>query len=145
MAAFIIFWAALLCVVFFLLGVLFKGLASLFQGILMSVTGTLAITLLVGFGELIVFGILFMAVGIRDWGVANMILTIVVDTVLISIIVVIVLILIGGPGAVLLSITLLALEYVIGLVSMVLGGAAVACEKAYVFFLSIIIKQLDKC
>ena len=141
MVAFVIFWASLFCVIFFLLGTLFKGLASLFTGFVTSVMNVIRIAILAGLGIVALFALYLIASGIRTSGLGDVIGTIVIFVIVLGIIGG----LLGGLGADLLDLATAVVEFVIAIVSGVLEGAAGICERAYVHFLMAIIKRLDKC
>lgn len=141
MVAFIIFWAALFCVILFLLGTVFKGLASLFTGFISSGTTVVGLAILVGLGEAALFAIYAIANGIRTSGIGEVIGMIVLLVIELAIMGA----LIGGLGSLILSIIIPVLGLVFGFISNVLEEAAVNCEKAYVHFLMVIIKRLNKC
>ncbi len=141
MVAFVIFWAALFCVIFFLLGTLFKGLASLFTGFITSAIYVISFAILAGLGVAALFAIYAIANGIRTSGIGEVIGTIVILVIVIGIIGG----LLGELGAALLELATAVVEIVITVVSVVLEGAAEICEKAYAHFLMAIIKRLDKC
>lgn len=141
MVTFVIFWAALFCVIFFLLGTLFKGLASLFTGFINSVMEVIAIAILAGLGIVVLFALYAIASGIRTAGLGEVIETIVILVIVLGIIGG----LLGGLGAALLELATAVVGFVITVVSVVLEGAAAFCEKAYAHFLLVIIKRVDKC
>ncbi len=141
MVAFVIFWAALFCVIFFLLGTLFKGLASLFTGFITSAINVISFAILAGLGVAALFALYAIASGIRTSGLGAVIGTIVMLVIVLGIIGG----LVGGLGAALLELAAVVVEFVITAVSVVLEGAAGICEKAYAHFLLVIIKRLDKC
>ncbi len=141
MVAFIVFWCALFCVIFFLLGTVFKGLSSLFTGAITSSVSVIAIAVLTALGVIALYAIYGIASGIRISGFGHVLGMLVMLVIEIGIIVA----LVGGVGAWVFEIVVAVLEFVIDLISTVLEAAAAFCEKAYVHFLMAIIKRLDKC
>ena len=137
MVTLVIFWAALFCVIFFLLGTLFKGLASLFTGFIYSVMDIISIAILAGLGIVVLFNLYAIAQGIRTSGLGKVIVYIVILVIELGIIGG----LLGRLGAILLELA----EFIITIVSAVFEGAAAFCEKAYAHFLLVIIKRVDKC
>ena len=137
MVTLVIFWAALFCVIFFLLGTLFKGLASLFTGFIYSVMDIISIAILAGLGIVVLFTLYAIAQGIRTSGLGKVIGSMVILVIEFGIIGG----LLGRLGAILLELA----EFIITIVSAVFEGAAAFCEKAYAHFLLVIIKRVDKC
>ena len=141
MVAFIIFWAALFCILFFLLGTVFKGLASLFDGLISSAIYVISTAIMVGLGEIALFAVYAIASGVRTSGIGavlGMMAILFIELALTAA-------LLGGLGSLLLGIILSVLEAVIDIISGALEGAASACEKAYAYFLFVIMQRLDKC
>lgn len=141
MVAFVIFWAAVLAVLFFILGIIFKGLASALNSLLSSIgdilviggLATLAVTALYLLYA-IIDGIITQ--GIRE--VLGMILLFVLGIGIVGA-------LLGGLGSVLLSIIVVITEYILLVSSFVLERAAAICEEGYNKFLTVIQNCLDKC
>ncbi len=138
---FVVFWAALLCVVFFLLGTIFKGISSAFTGLLESGGFVLAIGFLGGLAALVLYLIYAIAHGIITEGFSSVLGTVILAIIVFGLIGGI----IGGLGSIVLSIALAVAEYVLIAVAFVLEGATSICEKAYMYFLLVIYKRLDRC
>lgn len=148
MVAFVIFWAAVFALLFFLLGVIFKALASVFNYALQAsvedmipIIGLFCVPVLLA----IVIGILYaIVVGIITegfWSVVGLLI-------LLFIIIGIVVALFGWLGTLLwvcLELIAVCALYIIGVVSFVLEWLADKCECGYVKFLNAIIKRIDRC
>lgn len=141
MVTFVIFWAALFCVIFFLLGTFFKVLASLFSGFISSVLPLISMVFLTGCGIVALIAMYLIALGIRDSGLGEVIVAIVIFFIVICIIVG----LAGELGVTLINLATLVAEGAIKVISNVLEGAAGICEAACLHFLLIIKNRLDKC
>lgn len=148
MVAFVIFWAAVFALLFFLLGVIFKALASVFNyaiqasfAYMLSAIGIFSIPILL----VIALGILYaIVVGVMSQGFWSIIGILI----LLSIIIGIAVGLLGVIGSLLsvwLELILSAALFVIGLVSIGLEWLADICESGYVKFLNVIIRRIDRC
>lgn len=137
MVTFIIFWAALFALVFFVLGVIFKALASAFHALLFSIGRALAVGGLAGLAALVLYSLYAIVNGIARGDLITVIEAIVV--------VVLVLCLFGAIvvylGAILLEFVFKILEIVSG----ILEWFADRCEKGYINFLTVIVNRLNKC
>ena len=141
MVTFVIFWAALFCIIFFLLETFFKTLASFFSGFIYSAAYIIAIAILTGLGVIALLLIYFIANAISTDSLGETIGILIAWGVFIGIIVG----LIGGLGSALIGLIVRIVEVIICVVSTVFEGGANICEKAYVHFLLAIVKRLDKC
>lgn len=141
MVAFVIFWAAFLCLTFFLLGVIFKGLASAFSALLSSLASILVIVFYAGAGALVLSLIYDIVDGIITRGLSDVIGTIITFVIVIALIVG----LLGGLGAALLGLVAAIGISILEVVFSVLEGAATSCEKVYCHFLLVITNRLEKC
>lgn len=141
MVAFVIFWSAAFAIIFFVLGIIFKGLTSAFNALLSSIGGVLAIgglAALAGIALYLLYGIIDGIIREGFWSVVGTIIMFIIVLGIVGAI-------IGGLGAMILEIAVMIAAYVLMIVSSILEGAAALCEKAYAKFLTAIIKQLDKC
>lgn len=147
MVAFVIFWAAVFALLFFLLGVIFKALASVFNYALQAsvasmipIIGKFCIPILLA----IALGILYaIVVGIMTEGFWSVIGLLILLVILIGITVA----LFGWLGALLwvfLELIVACVLYIIGLVSYGLEWLADRCERGYLKFLNVIIKRIDR-
>lgn len=136
-----IFWSAVFCILFFLLGAICKGLVALFHAILSSIGVAVAG---VGLGGLAALA-LFMVYAIIDGIIKEGFLSVLGYIVLLVVEIGIVILLVGWLGAIIVSIVVAIAEWLYDIVSAVLEGAAGLFEKGYIHFLQAIIKRLDKC
>ena len=144
---FIIFWAAVLAILFFILTFIFKGLSSIFE----SITEALGTVILLGMYGGMIAGVLFIIYLIGNAIAADELkylgLGIVILLVTIIVLVGIVVAFFGAVVALIISI-IHSIRYL--LISIVLWTATILetigdyCEIAYKFFLSIIMNQLQK-
>lgn len=141
MVAFVIFWAAVFAIVFFLLGNVFKALASGFSALISS----LALLLSVGFLTLAAIIVLYLLYGITD-GIITSGIGEVIGTIFMTIVVIGILgALFGGLGAVLLELVLVVVTFALDIIDSVLNWAADLFERGYIKSLKTIINQLEKC
>lgn len=141
MVTFAIFWLAIFAIIFFVLGVIFKALASALYALLDSMSKILAVGGLAGLTGVALYLLYAIIDGIiKDgfWSVVGMI--------------VIFLIVLGsfgaimeGFGALLLKMVVEAALFALDIISRILEWLAMTCEKKYAKFLTAIINQLDKC
>lgn len=141
MVAFVIFWSAAFAIIFFILGIFFKALASAFNALMASLGGILAIGGLAGLAGIALYLLYAIIDGIIKEGFWSVIGTIVMFVILIGIVVAI----IGELGALILEIVVMVVGYALVIISAVLEWAADLCEKSYAKFLKAIISRLDKC
>lgn len=141
MAAFVIFWSAMFAVLFFVLGIIFKGLASAFNALLSSCGGIIAMGGLAALVAIALSLLYAIVDGIVTRGVGEVIGMIVLLMIEIGIFGA----LVGGLGSLLLSIVTIVAEYLLHATSYVLEGAAAICEKGYAKSLLAIMKRIDKC
>lgn len=141
MVAFVIFWSAAFAIIFFMLGIFFKGLASAFNALLSSLGSVLAIgglAALAGIALFLLYGIIDGIIKDGFWSVVG---TIIMFLIVLGIVGAI----IGGLGAMILEIVVVVVGYALVIISAVLEWAADLCERAYAKFLKAIISRLDKC
>lgn len=147
MVAFVIFWAAVFALLFFLLGVIFKGLASVFNYALQAsvesmipIIGLFCVPILLAIALGILYAIVVGIITEGFWSVIGLLI-------LLSIIIGIVVALFGWLGSLLwvcLELIAVCVLYVIGFVSSGLEWLAVRCEWGYVKLLNVIIKRIDR-
>lgn len=137
---FIIFWAAIFAIIFFLIGVVCKGLASVFNGAVKTITFVGAIGLLGGLAAVALCLIYAIVHGIITEGFMSVLELIIMFLFEIGIIILV----IGWLGPIIVEVIAFVVMLVVGFVSDVLEFAADACERAYGYFLNAIIKQLEK-
>lgn len=148
MVAFVIFWAAVFALLFFLLGVIFKALASVFNYALQASVASMIPIIGMFFVPIILviaLGILYaIVVGIITEGFWSVIGPLIILLIMIAILVA----LFGWLGSLLLVLLELIASYflyIIGLVSFGLEWLADRCERGYIKFLHVIIKRIDRC
>ncbi len=140
MVALVIFWAAVFAVLFFVLGVVFKALASVFNA-LMASTGVFAIGVLAAMAVIALYLLYAIADGIIKegfWAVFGWVLLFLVVIGIGGAI-------LGGLGAVLLELIIVVAEAVLLVVSGALEWLADKCERGYIKFLKVIINRLGRC
>lgn len=140
MVAFVIFWSAAFAIIFYVLGIFFKALASTFNALLTSLGGLIAIGGLTGLATLA----LYLLYAIIDGIIKEGFWSVVGEIILIVIVIGIVGAIIGGLGAVILEIAVMIVGFILEVVSAVLEWAADLCERIYAKFLKAIIGRLDK-
>lgn len=141
MVAFVIFWSAAFAIIFFILGIFFKALASAFNALMASIGGVLAIGGLAGLAGIALYLLYAIIDGIIKNGFWSVIGTIVMLVIVIGIVGAIV----GGLGELILEIVVMVVGYALMIISAVLEWAADLCERLYAKFLKAIISRLDKC
>lgn len=145
--AFIIFWAATFAILFFIIGIFFKILASAFYAILNSIVSILKISGV----ALLSIVTLFLLYGIVEETVNSsfgralalfgiLVIEVVVGTVFIL-----------GISSFVLTFILMFLECIVGIIifilksiSQILDWISDACEKIYKKLLMVIVSRLDK-
>ncbi len=141
MVAFVIFWAAVFAIVFFLLGNVFKALASGFSALISS----LALLLSIGFLTLAAIIVLYLLYSITD-GILTSGIGEIAGTIFVAIVVIGILGgLFGGLGVALLELVLDVAILALDIIDSVLNWAADLFERGYIKSLKTIINQLEKC
>ncbi len=141
MVTIVIFLAVALAMLFFLLGITFRGLASAVNALLTSSA------IILGLGGLAVLMIIalyllyMIAHGIATHGIVDVILTIILLFILVGGVVAIV----CGIGSSILMIILNVTIVVLSVIVVVFEGAAILCERGYVKSLGITVKYTNKC
>lgn len=141
MVAFVIFWSATFAIIFFVLGIFFKALASAFNALLTSIGGVLAIGGLAGLTGIALYLLYAIIDGIIKDGFWSVVGTIIMFLIVLGIFGAI----IGGLGAALLELVVVVVTFVLEIISGILEWLAMTCEKGYAKFLTAIIKRLDRC
>lgn len=138
MVAFVLFWSALFCAVFFLLGMIFRCIASVLDSLLASGLEIIGVTILVCLCEAALYGAYSFEKAVHTSGIWHVLGTIILTIFLILIIVGIVV----SLGGIIIEIAAAVSAMVIGLVLIAFETAADKCESIYSHFLSRIVKQL---
>lgn len=141
MVAFVIFWSAFFALLFFVLGVIFKALASALDALLYSIGRLLA------FGGLTALAVIALSLlyAIVDGIIKNGLLSVIGAIVGFVIVLGIFGAILGRLGAALLELVVTVALFVLDVVSGVLEWLADRCERGYIKFLTVIINRLDKC
>lgn len=141
MVAFVMFWAALFAMSFFVVGTLFKALASAFQALL-----NFAFTMV---AYVIFFCVVVLGASafyeIVDGIVTGNLKTAITNILFVVVLCVILFGLLGWLGAVILELAMVAIDVASRFVSFVLEGIASVCEKGYAKSLNMIVKRIEKC
>ncbi|MDE6747959.1 MAG: hypothetical protein K2K21_02680 [Lachnospiraceae bacterium] len=140
MVAFVIFWSSFFALVFFVLGVIFKALASALNALLSSIK-VLSLAALAAMIVIALFLLYAIVEGIVQGALLSVIGTIVMFVVVLGIFGAI----LGGLGAALLEFIVTVSLLILDIVSGVLEWLANGCESGYIKFLRIIINRLNKC
>lgn len=141
MVAVVIFWAALMAIIFFLLGNIFKALASAFNALISSLGFILAV------GGLALLGIiaLYLIYGITDGIVTSGVGEVIGEIFLLIIELGILGAIFGGLGAAILELLVTIVGAILMFISGILEWAADLFERGYAKFLKVIINNLEKC
>lgn len=145
MVTFVIFWSAAFAIIFFILGIFFKTLASAFNALKSSI-GVLVKGGLAGLAGVALYLLYAIIDGIIKegfWSVVGAIVLIIIMFVIIGII--IDYLGCGHIGTSILDFVVQVVGYVLHIIFVVLEWAAGLCERAYEKFLKAIIRRLDKC
>lgn len=141
MVAFVIFWSAAFAITFYVLGIIFKGLASAFNALLMAIGRLISIGGITALAGVAVYLIYAITHGILKEGAGAVISEIIMFVVVFGIIISV----IGGLGDLIMGIAIMILGAVIDVVSTVLEWTSVFFERIYEKCLKAIIGRLDKC
>lgn len=141
MVSFVIFWSATFAIIFFVLGIIFKALASAFKALLTS------LGMMIGIGGLVGLAVLALVLlyNVIDGIIKDGFWSVVGEIVFIIVMLGIVGAWIGGLGVLILETVVLIADNIITITSAVLEWAAYLCERLYARFLTAIIVRLDKC
>ncbi len=141
MAAFVIFWSAAFAILFFVSGIVFKALASVFNALLVSITGISGIGGLAGLAGVALYLLYAIIDGIIKegfWSVVGSIILLLIVLGLVGGI-------LGGFGAALLGLVLIVATIALDTVSGILEWLAATCERQYVKCLAAMMHRLNKC
>lgn len=141
MTAVIIFWAALIAMIFFLFSTVFKGLAAMLEGGIVAI----AWTIIIGVFGLAIVALLGVIYSIAAGAHTGELFDVLGYMVMIVIAMMINIAILGGLGMIALQIVIAVLSIVINMVSGILEGLSAVCDMAYLHFLNVIMKRLDKC
>ena len=137
----VIFWSAVFCIMFFLLGAVCKCLVAIFHAFLSTLELTLGCLIVMGMTMLAIVIVYEIIVGI----IAEGIMSVLGYLVMLIIEIAIIGLLIGWLGKIILSIVALITDAICHLVATILEGMAGTFEKVYVYFLEVILKRIDRC
>ena len=140
MSAIIVFFAAMLCILFFLIGTIVNAFASWFKGLLDALGMTFVGALFFGITLILLLALYGIVEGVRSggWGsVGGMVALILLDAF-------VVFLFFGPIGAAILSLVTAGTNILIGAIRFVLEGAAGFIEIAYLFFWGLITSAVDK-
>lgn len=141
MVTFVMFWAALFAMSFFIAGTLFKALASAFQALMNFVFSMVVYLIFLCVAVLGVSAIWEIVDGIVTGNlksaIANIVLVVVMCVVLVG--------LVGWLGAAILELVIAAIDVASRFVSFVVEGLASICEKGYAKSLNMIVNRIEKC
>lgn len=140
MTIFVIFWCAVLCMVFFAISMLLKMIESLVFAAGDALVECGAIALLGIAGAAFLYLLHFISLGIRTDALWDMVGEIVMGVILIVIVIGI----IGGFGAIIVELAMLVSGFMIGFLVMIFSLFNGFTERVYLFFLNII-KQKIEC
>ena len=141
MVAITIFWACAFAVFFFLLGVVCKGLAAAFQGLLNTIGEFIKYMAWAAIAVIVLFLIGLIVSSIAAGSLIELIGLVVVLLVVLAI----GYFLVGWLGALIFAVALVAAEFILAFTEDLFESAAYYCEEAYSYFLSIIINRIEKC
>ena len=141
MVAFVIFWASLFAIFFFIAGTCFKALASAFSALLHSIGKILLSVIFLAFVILALAMLYEIVNAIVGSNLGSLIGRIIISAISLAFVIG----LLGPIGAILLEIIVMAASYAIRAVSYVLEGAAFICERGYAKCLTVIIRRAEKC
>ncbi len=141
MVAFVMFWAALFAMCFFVAGTLFKALASALHALLNFAVSMVAYIVFLVLLALVSAALYEIVNAILDGSISallpSIVLTLVGGAILVG--------LFGGLGTLILGVIAGIIELVSQVVSTVLEGMAAICEKGYAKALNMIVKRIERC
>lgn len=141
MTTFVIFWAALFTIFFFITGTCFKALASAFNALLNS-AGVILVIAGLALAAVVALSLIYGVIdAIGTGNIGQVILTIILLVVILGFFGAI----FGGLGAVLFGIAVTIVTYVLTAVSVFLEKAALICERGYAKSLTAIASRVEKC
>ncbi|WP_031547769.1 hypothetical protein [Oribacterium sp. FC2011] len=140
MVAFGIFWCAAFAILFFILGVIFKALASAFNALLTTLVNLIALGVLVGLVELAIYMLCSTIQGIITEGF----FAVLGSFLMFAVALVIFIVLVGGLGFMIFGLMVSLVSLLAGAVSSILDWIAETCEKQYARMLKSLINRIDK-
>lgn len=141
MIAFVLFGAAVLAIIFFIIGIGIKALAAAFDALIISLGDTCAIGGLAAMVGIVLYLIYAVLDEIAQSGFVSAIKTIIFLIIMLGIFWG----LVGDLGTLLLNIIEIFALSILNVITRILEWMADACERAYIKFLTIIMKHIDKC
>ena len=141
MVAITIFWASVCEVFFFLLGVVCKGLAAAFQGLLTTIGEVIKVVVWAAIAviALLLFGLIIASIA------TGSLIELIGLVVVLLVVLAIGYCLVGWLGALIFAVALVVAEFILAFTEDLFESAAYYCEEAYSYFLSIIINRIEKC
>lgn len=138
--SFVVFWLSLFAVLLFLLGVVCKGMAAFFNGVVQAVVFIGSLLFLVGFAMGAIYIIYLLVTTVLTEGFMAAIGAIICLFLWIALFSA----LLGWLGKIVVFIITKIVTTLMNIVSKILEFFAGACERAYGYLLNVIIKQLEK-
>lgn len=138
MVTVVVFWSSVMAVIFFLTGMVCKTLLALIEGGIKAVIYTLKAALV---GAALIIS-LYLIMGAVNNFLAGTLWSAVGNAVLAAFLIFFIVGILGSLGAVIAGFIISLLEILISVVSFLLMGMNSFCEKAYVYFLNVIIKRI---
>lgn len=133
--------AAFFCIFFFLLGVVFKGMAAMFKAFLTSIATVIRVAVMAGGCFTVLYIVYFVVETIIAGRLGELIVMLLIGGVCFFILTFLFILV----GSIILSFVIQVVEIFIDVISTILEGAANICERAYEYFLSIIVNRLERC
>ena len=141
MVTLIIFWSAVFAVLLFLIGVACKAVLAVIEG------GIKAATYALGLGILGIAAVIFLylVIGAVNSFLSGTFWSAVGEIVLAFLLISLILGIVGGLGAALVELLVTIIELVFSVVSFILVFINDISDKGYVYFVKVIIRQIEKC
>ncbi len=140
MVALAIFWSALFCLIFFLLGTAIKLLMAAIKGVFDSILEVGILSAMVATVTLVLYLFYCVAYGVRTSGVVNVIISAVVIVLVITMI----FRLVGGIGGPILNMLIFYLGIIKDYIILFLMKVQLLFEMAFYHFLLAILNRVDK-
>lgn len=141
MIAFVLFGAAIFAIIFFIIGIGIKALAAAFDALILSLESTCIIGGFAAMVGIVLYLIYSILDEIAQSGFTSAIKSIIFLVVMLGIFWG----LVGDLGTLLLNIIEIFALGILNVIKNILEWMADACECAYIKFLTIIMKHIDKC
>ena len=138
---FIVFWAAVFAIILFLAGVICKGLAAMFNAATVAIGGILKELLYVIICEIGLYLTYLIIDGIIREGFISVLGTVLKTLFYIAFF----WFLLGEAGGTICGLGLGIVSIIVDTIALALETVADTCERAYEYFLNVIIKQIKKC